>query len=341
MMSNATTEHTEQAVFADSSSDSSKDSVYDLGAAGWFHSVLPRIESQVLSGEWEEKGYGAPPVQFVQHAGETVVVPAGWWHVVLNLDCTVCVTQNFAAPLHYPKVASEVYAEAGTRPRVEAAVADFWRQKVLSSWPWLRHFVQGRCVHCAQRTRLECRMLQCRPVCAACGASRKEYRVISMEEAERKYAVTLWKEAGDRALPYMEAAGGGGGGGGGDEAGWGKKKLQRFYLESHVEEYAAEDHGSVAEAQCVATARETMKVRQKEMGQGQGGSGKRGHGGKGKVKGKGKATGKGGKYNKHRDSGGRQMSNKHREEDGRTADLDRAISCLSLVDSGSESDGNA
>lgn len=60
-------------------------------AAVWFSKILPRLRRAADEGEI------APPVELVQHAGETIFVPDGWWHAVINLEPTVAVTQNFCS----------------------------------------------------------------------------------------------------------------------------------------------------------------------------------------------------------------------------------------------------
>ena len=58
-----------------------------------------------------------PCIDLVQGPGETIFVPSGWWHVILNMDLTMAVTQNFASSRNFKYVWPEA---AKSRPRFAA-----------------------------------------------------------------------------------------------------------------------------------------------------------------------------------------------------------------------------
>lgn len=52
------------------------------------------------------------PLEFVQEPGDVIFIPSGWWHMVLNLEVTVSVTQNFVDCSNLDNVCRELEQEA-------------------------------------------------------------------------------------------------------------------------------------------------------------------------------------------------------------------------------------
>ena len=76
----------------------------DDEAIHYFMYILPRIKrkARALRGQPEYKDFCC--YEFTQYPGETVFVPYGWWHAVLNLTDTVAVTQNFCSRRNFDQV---------------------------------------------------------------------------------------------------------------------------------------------------------------------------------------------------------------------------------------------
>lgn len=73
----------------------------DDEAVHYFDFILPRIKRRATAsgGTGDYENFAC--YEFTQNAGETVYIPYGWWHAVLNITHTVGITQNFCSQRNF------------------------------------------------------------------------------------------------------------------------------------------------------------------------------------------------------------------------------------------------
>lgn len=76
----------------------------DDEAIHYFMYILPRIKRKARSLRDHVDYRNFATYEFTQQPGETVFVPNGWWHAVLNLTHTVGITQNYCSRRNFEKV---------------------------------------------------------------------------------------------------------------------------------------------------------------------------------------------------------------------------------------------
>ncbi|KAI8826462.1 hypothetical protein BJ741DRAFT_571205 [Chytriomyces cf. hyalinus JEL632] len=93
----------------------------DHEAATWFVMVYPRLhDSSTIDASGKTLAERLGIIDIIQRPGETVFVPGGWHHLVINLDFTVGVTQNFCSVPNWENVWLKT---RNSRPRMGKTVA--------------------------------------------------------------------------------------------------------------------------------------------------------------------------------------------------------------------------
>jgi hypothetical protein len=68
------------------------------------------VTSPVSIMEWfsnfyeQSQQWSVQPFEGICNEGELIFVPSGWWHIVLNLDESIAITQNYVSRRNLLKV---------------------------------------------------------------------------------------------------------------------------------------------------------------------------------------------------------------------------------------------
>ena len=77
-------------------------------------------------------------IEFIQGPGETVFMPGGLWHAVLNLEDTIAVTQNVMTHYNFTRVWRSTRSE---RPKFASKFLENIKEQVA-----LRQYRTNRCM---------------------------------------------------------------------------------------------------------------------------------------------------------------------------------------------------
>ncbi|CAG8665896.1 1734_t:CDS:10, partial [Acaulospora morrowiae] len=117
-----------QSLFNEGVLDDTKDSTTSLL---WYLEVYPQLEP------------GALPLEIVQEAGQTIFLPSGWWHMVLNIEDTIAITQNFAN-IHNLEHVCETLMSERHKQQASLLLWELFSESVTTAYPYLDPFISHK-----------------------------------------------------------------------------------------------------------------------------------------------------------------------------------------------------